>query len=30
MFFSCWADQLSEEQMADGKSLLDGVVFQDK
>ena len=23
-------DQLSEEQMADGKSLLDGVVFQNK
>jgi photosystem II stability/assembly factor-like uncharacterized protein len=30
VIFHVKGDQLSEEQMADGKSLLDGVVFQDK
>lgn len=30
VIFHVKGDQISEEQMADGKSLLDGVVFQDK
>ena len=30
MIFQIEDGQLSEQQMADGKSLLDGVVFQDK